>query len=275
PTCRAAPCSIASCSQRVVQASASAGESPSPSRAASAEDSEQPVPCVLVVSTRVERTPWCVPSASTQVVVSSRPTRWPVFTTTATPVSAAQASACAIASCPVRAGGDPVSTASSSMFGVTTLAARQKRSIACSAAGSRSRSPLVATITGSTTSTRGGCAAIHSATVSMTSTVPSIPVLTASRQTSSETAASWAASTAVGGTWISRTPCVFWATTAVTTAIAYPPAAVIDLRSAAVPAPPEGSVPAIESTRGSAAGEGLGAGGNWVQGSVLMRTSLR
>ena len=78
-----------------------------------------------------------------------------------------------------------------------------------------------------------------------------------------------------GGTWMSRTPWVFWATTAVTTAMPKPPAAVIDLRSAAVPAPPVGSVPAIETTRGTVGRTGSRADGDWVQGSELMRTSLR
>jgi hypothetical protein len=177
------------------------------------------VPCVLVVFTRIDRTRWRAPSAPTQVVASSRPSRWPVLTTTATPVSSTQPMACSSAACSVRARGAPVSTASSSMLGVTTLARRQNRSMACSASGSSSRSPLVATITGSTTSTPGGCASTHPVTVSITSTVPSMPVLTASSATSSATAASCAPRTAAGGTWIARTPCVFWATTAVTTAI--------------------------------------------------------
>lgn len=206
PTCRAAPCSIASWSQSVTQVSASAGESPPPSRVARAADSEQPVPWVLVVSTRVEAALWRAPSAPTQVVVRSRPSRCPVFTTTATPVSLTQPSACSSASCAVLDRGAPVSTASSSMFGVTTLARRQNRSIACSASGARRRSPLVATMTGSTTSTRGGCPSTQAVTVSITSAVPSMPVLTASSSTSLPTAASWAARTAVGGTWMSRTP---------------------------------------------------------------------
>ncbi|SLM94605.1 hypothetical protein FM106_08100 [Brachybacterium faecium] len=141
------------------------------------------------------------------------------MTITDAPVRAVHAVACASASSSVLARGEPVSTASSSMFGVTTVARAQKRIIACSASGSSRRSPLLATITGSTTSTRGGCAATQAATVSITSTVPSMPVLTASSSTSSLTAVSCAATTSAGGTWMSRTPRVFWATTAVTTAM--------------------------------------------------------
>ena len=84
-----------------------------------------------------------------------------------------------------------------------------------------------------------------------------MPVLTASIATSSLTAANCCVRNSVGGVWIARTPWVFWATRAVTAAIAYPPAAVMDLVSAAVPAPPEGSVPAMERTRGTEPCDGL------------------
>lgn len=108
----------------------------------------------------------------------------------------------------------------------------------------------MATITGSTTTTSGRCSSRKVATASTISAVPSIPVLTASILTSSLTAASCWTRKSVGGVWMARTPSVFWATKEVTTAIAYPPAAMIDLVSAAVPAPPDGSVPAIDRTRG-------------------------
>ncbi|MFB9073181.1 hypothetical protein ACFFX0_19050 [Citricoccus parietis] len=45
------------------------------------------------------------------------------------------------------------------------------------------------------------------------------------------------------------------------------------MRSAAVPAPPVGSVPAIESTRGTAGRAELGE--NWVGQEEVTRTSLR
>src|SRR5699024_11223788 len=55
----------------------------------------------------------------------------------------------------------------------------------------------------------------------------------------------------LGGTRKSRTICVYCATSEITSVISYPPAAVIDFRSAAVPAPPDGSVAAIDRTRGT------------------------
>ena len=47
-----------------------------------------------------------------------------------------------------------------------------------------------------------------------------------------------------------KTPCVFCAVAAVTTPVAYPPNELIVLTSARRPAPPEGSMPAMESTLG-------------------------
>ena len=99
-------------------------------------------------------------------------------------------------------------------------ARRHSRRMASSAAASSSRSPEVATITGSMTRTGGWTSSSHSDTVSMIWVVASIPVLTASTSTSSPTAASWAERMSIGGTWMARTPVVFWATTQVTTLIA-------------------------------------------------------
>ena len=177
------------------------------------------MPCVLVVSSRVDSTGVCVPSGAIQVLVTRREARCPVFTTTATPVCADQRRAWARASSSVSAGPSPVSTASSWMLGVTTVARRQNWTMACSASGSSSRSPLVATMTGSTTSTGGWCSSSQASTAVMVSTVPSIPVLTASRVTSSLTARSWSVRKSVGGVWMERTPWVFWATRAVTALI--------------------------------------------------------
>ena len=87
-------------------------------------------------------------------------------------------------------------------------------------------------------------------TVLVMSAVPSMPIFTASTVTSSKTASSWAVRNPVSGVWISRTPWVFWATRAVTTVMAKPPASQIALMSAWIPAPPVGSVPAMDRTRG-------------------------
>ncbi len=217
PTRSASPWEMASCSHWVDQASASCGDSPPPNRVASAEAREHPVPWVLVELTRIEGTGRQVPSGSTQVFVTVAESRCPVFTTTATPVRAAHPRAWSRAACSSRARSLPVRRASSSMFGVTTVAREQKVIMACSASGSSRLSPLVATITGSTTRICGGCSSSHSETVAMSAAVPSMPVLTASITTSSLTARSCWSRNGAGGTWMSRTPRVFWATSAVTT----------------------------------------------------------
>src|SRR5690606_13988444 len=66
----------------------------------------------------------------------------------------------------------------------------------------------------------------------------------------SETASSCSRRNPGPGTCTDRTPCVFCATSAVVTAMPYAPCAQNALRSAWIPAPPVGSVPATESTRG-------------------------
>jgi hypothetical protein len=144
-----------------------------------------------------------------------------------------------------------------------TVARSQKWRIASSASGSRRRSPEVATMTGSTTSTAGGFSSSQAPTAAMISVVPSMPVLTASSSTSSDTERSCRLRKSEGGVWMAWTPVVFWATRQVTAVIANPPAALIDLVSAAVPAPPDGSVPAMDRTLGRAGRNGV------------MRTSLR
>ena len=118
-------------------------------------------------------------------------------------------------------------------------------------------------MTGSTTSTAGGFSSSQAPTAVMISVVPSMPVLTTSSSTSSDTERSCWLRKSEGGVWTAWTPVVFWATRQVTAVIANPPAALIDLVSAAVPAPPDGSVPAMDRTLGRAGRNGV------------MRTSLR
>ena len=75
-------------------------------------------------------------------------------------------------------------------FGVTRSARYSNRPKASSAPGSSSRSPLVAIITGSNTTTWATLWPSHASTSSMIAALPSIPVLKASIVTSSLTAAS-------------------------------------------------------------------------------------
>jgi hypothetical protein len=132
-----------------------------------------------------------------------------------------------------------------------TSASRQRSPSAASASAVSSRSPLVATITGSTTSTGTGWARRYPVTVRVISAVPSMPIFTPSTVTSSNTASSCSVRKATSGVWMLRTPWVFWATRAVTTVIAKPPASETALMSAWMPAPPVGSVPAMDRMRGT------------------------
>ena len=76
------------------------------------------------------------------------------------------------------------STDNSGIFGVTTEAWRARSAKAASASATKSRSPLVATITGSST-TMGGCtASSQAATAAIISASKSMPILTASTRTS-------------------------------------------------------------------------------------------
>ena len=106
-------------------------------------------------------------------------------------------------------------------------------------------------MTGSSTTTGGRTRSSHAPTARMTSASASIPIFTASITMSSDTASSCARRKSTGGTCTARTPCVFCAVSAVSTAIPYPPFAAMDLRSAWMPAPPDGSLPAMLSTRGT------------------------
>jgi hypothetical protein len=78
----------------------------------------------------------------------------------------------------------------------------------------------------------------------------SMPVLAASRPMSVATATICAATVAGGSTCTSETPIEFCTVTAVTARHPCTPQAVIARRSAATPAPPPESVPAIVRTRG-------------------------
>ena len=89
----------------------------------------------------------------------------------------------------------------------------------CSASASSNRSPLVATITGSSTTCGGRCQASQRATTSMLSAPPSIPILTASTTMSSLIASSCSARNDAGGLNTARTPRVFCAVSEAITAM--------------------------------------------------------
>ena len=110
----------------------------------------------------------------------------------------------------------PVSRVSSGIFGVTTSASGSSRSTSVSmASAARSGAPLVATITGSTTT----CAAWYSwsfaAIVSMSAHDDVMPILTARGGMSVNTASSSAARNSGATSAVARTPCVFCAVSAV------------------------------------------------------------
>ena len=83
--------------------------------------------------------------------------------------------------------------------------------MASSASGSSSRSPLVATITGSSTTWLGRWSVSHCATTATLPALPSIPILTVSTTMSSLIAASCSARNPGGGLNTPRTPRVFCA----------------------------------------------------------------
>src|SRR5579871_4327026 len=80
------------------------------------------------------------------------------------------------------------------------------------------------------------------------STLPSIPIFTAARRISSVSASSVSASNFPDTASMRFTPCVFCTVSAVIAATPRPLCAAMVLRSAATPAPPEGSKPAMAST---------------------------
>ncbi len=107
----------------------------------------------------------------------------------------------------------------------TSVSGMRCSRIAPTASSRSSRSPLWATMTGSSTTLR------------------------APKRASSKTAAICAAANSGGTGWIPRTPCVFWAVSAVIADIPKQPSAAKVLRSAWMPAPPPLSEPAIVSAR--------------------------
>ena len=116
---------------------------------------------------------------------------------------------------------------------MTTVASGSSSVRSASTASSRSRrSPLVATITGSTTSVEMPCSRTFAATTRMISEFEIMPVFTASAPMSVTTASIWAATISGGISWTAVTPSVFWAVIAVSADIPNTPSAENVFRSA-------------------------------------------
>ena len=111
-----------------------------------------------------------------------------------------------------------MSTSASGMLGVTTVAKGSRRPHKASTASARSNeSPLLATITGSTTNLSTPATFSSSATVAMMLLLESMPVFTAFAPMSESTACIWAAMISTGTSWTAVTCMVFWAVMAVST----------------------------------------------------------
>lgn len=143
----------------------------------------------------------------------------------------------------------PSKASASARLGVSTVTSGNSSCCSTfSASGSSRARPLLEHNTGSSTTTGTGWRRSIRATRRITAAWPSIPILRASTCTSSSTACSWSLTRSAASTCTRRTPQVFWATMAVVTAMPYTPQAAKVFRSAWIPAPPLGSVPAMLST---------------------------
>ena len=215
-----------------------------------------PVPWVLRVSMRsASKVRNSLPSNNTS---TADPSRWPPLTTTwRGPISK---SFRAISFMPSTSDASmPVSAFASSRFGVTTVARGKSPSISVdTASGSSSASPLLASITGSTTMGMSGYARSASATAAMISALASMPVLMAPAPISERTESICAVTASGGRLKTACTPRVFWAVTDVTADMPYTPLAENVLRSAWMPAPPPESEPAMVSATGIMGGDSGG-----------------
>ena len=149
------------------------------------------------------------PSGKATALPASSSLKCPVFAITMTSFLLANSSACSISSVKSLASGASASNASSGTFGVMTVASATKSRIASMASSSSRRSPEVATITGSRTTTAGLVSRTQLVTACVSSREPNMPIFTASMVTSSVTAASCSTRKSTGGVWTARTPTVF------------------------------------------------------------------
>ena len=140
----------------------------------------------------------------------------------------------------------PERISASGMLGVSTVARGSRSSFRAETASSvMSRSPEVATITGSTTRFLAPYSFSLAAITRISGMLETMPVFTASGKISVNTQSSSSARKSGVHSTMLLTPVVFWATRAVTAQVANTPLAVMVLISAWIPAPPLGSVPAI------------------------------
>ena len=177
--------------------------------------------------------------------------RCPPFISTALHPSARIFSAAARACRRVRTG-MPDSAVASGALGVTRQASG---SSSCFSARSPSSSislvPSFARITGSITRLGASCFLIALATSRTTAALASIPVFAAPGRMSESTASNCSRTCLPESGHELHTPRLFWAVMAVTTAHPKTPSAENVLRSAWIPAPPDGSEPAIVSATGA------------------------
>ena len=140
------------------------------------------------------------------------------------------------------------------MFGVSSVArGRRSSRSASTASGRSSRSPLFATITGSTT-TRSSWSSTALATARMMAAEDSMPVFAAPTGKSETTAAIWEETSSGSISWTPVTATVFCAVTAVIAERPYTPCAAKVFRSAWIPAPAPESDPAmVRATGGTSA----------------------
>ncbi|MDT4868364.1 hypothetical protein FQZ97_1033210 [compost metagenome] len=111
----------------------------------------QPVPCVLRLSMRGEARRCTGPGPVTSRSATSSPGRCPPLSSTAGAPMASRSRAAASSSCAASIG-RLSNSAASSRLGVTTMASGNSSSTStCTVVGVMSASPLVATITGSST----------------------------------------------------------------------------------------------------------------------------
>ena len=217
PMPRARPSCKACQTKAFARPTASRSPTPCASRAVMAAESVQPVPCVLRVST-FGRTKRSMPVASHRMSTASSPLPCPPLRSTAWHPSARSAWACAATSASLVASLASSRRAASGRLGVIRRACGNSSRFSASTASASSRtSPLVATITGSTTSGRRGPSRSRRATASTMPALASIPVLMAPTARSHSTASICATTKEAATGSTAATPCVFCAVSAVMT----------------------------------------------------------
>ena len=213
--CRKAPSRYSRAREIAVRSS-----QPTARLAAIADDSVQPVPCVCAVSMRGIRTSK-VSCAVHATSTDSGPARCPPLTSTTRgpsfrirwPAARMSSTERIVIS---------ANTSASGRLGVTMCErGRSSLRMAATASASSRRSPPLATMTGSTTTSGRSSSAIAAATASTMAAVASMPTLTASAPMSPATASICAVTRSVSIARHIVTPSVFWAVTAVMAQVPY------------------------------------------------------